>query len=92
MNTDHVKEQIRSFLKKNFPGAGRHRLSDDEALLATGIVDSLGVLDLVSFLEKQFQIRVADEELTPENFETIAALTSLICSKRADARDFPREK
>ena len=59
---------------------------DDESLFDRGIIDSLGVLKLVAFLEEQYGVCVDDEELIPENFETIALLKEFIESKQVAAR------
>jgi acyl carrier protein len=76
-----VSERLRGFILKKFPLARKRGLKDDEPLLETGIVDSLGVLDLVGFIEQEFSISVSDEELTPENFQTIGGLTDFVRKK-----------
>ncbi len=57
------------------------KLNDDESLFESGILDSLGVLRLVSFLEERFGVRVKDEELVPENFETLNRLADFVNGK-----------
>ena len=79
---DTIESQIRKFLIRHFPSASRGDLGTQDALLENGIVDSLGVLDLVSFMEQTFAITVSDEELLPENFRTIEQLTRFVESKR----------
>jgi acyl carrier protein len=76
-------ERIRSFIVHTFPAARKRALQDDHPLLESGIVDSLGMLDVVAFLEKSFGIQVSDEELTPDNFANVGALTSFILKKQA---------
>ncbi|OGO23642.1 MAG: hypothetical protein A2144_01415 [Chloroflexi bacterium RBG_16_50_9] len=56
-------------------------LTDDVSLFETGIIDSLGLLEMVSFLEERFKVRVEDEELIPENFETVSKLINFVESK-----------
>jgi acyl carrier protein len=56
------------------------KIEPDEPLLS-GLLDSLDVLNLVQFLEQQYGIRVEDEELIPENFETVRAVASLVSRK-----------
>ena len=63
-------------------GHGRQSVGRDEDLLAAGIVDSLGVTQLVTYLEERFGIRVTDEELTPANFRSIAAIEAFIGCKQ----------
>jgi acyl carrier protein len=74
---------IRSFVVQQFPAARKRVIDEKVRLLESGIVDSLGMLDLVSFLEKSFSIQIADEELTPENFATIASLTDFVKRKNS---------
>jgi len=75
-------ELIRSFVIRQFPAARKRAIDEKVPLLESGIVDSLGMLDLVSFLEASFAIQLSDEELTPENFSTIRALAALVDKKR----------
>jgi acyl carrier protein len=76
-------EHIRAFIVKKFPVSRKKVLSDDLPLIESGIVDSLGVLEVVSFLEQNFGIKVDDEDLTPENFGSIGLLTQFVARKRA---------
>ena len=73
---------IRSFVMQQFPAAKKRAIDEKVPLLESGIVDSLGMLDLVSFLEKSFAIQLADDELTPENFATIASLAEFVKHKK----------
>ena len=82
---DDVRTRIRDFVYRNFPLARKRNVKDGDHLLETGIVDSLGVLDLVGFLEEDFGISVGDEELIPENFRDIDRLASFIQRKRNTA-------
>ena len=77
-----IEAQIRQFILEHFPSASRGQLGNHDRLLENGIVDSLGVLDLVSFIEQTFAITVFDEELLPENFQTIERMSKFVHSKR----------
>ena len=80
--TMDVGMRIRQFILKQFPLAPKQSSSEDESsLLESGIIDSLGVLDLVSFLEKEFKITICEEDLLADNFETIARMTAFVQSK-----------
>lgn len=57
-------------------------IEDDELLIESGIIDSLAVLKLVSAIEERFRIEVLDEELIPENFQTVNDIIKLIESKQ----------
>lgn len=74
--------RIRSFIVNNFYVADPDALADDASLLESGIVDSTGVLELVSFLEQQFAVRVADEELLPDNLDSIAKAARFVERKQ----------
>jgi acyl carrier protein len=56
-------------------------LSNDDQLVESGIIDSLGVMTLLSFIEQNFSINVPDNELTPDNFASISAITALVESQ-----------
>jgi len=79
---EETRAQIRAFVRRRFPAAVAAGMKDDDPLLDSGILDSLGILDLVTFLEKTFGIRVGDEELNPANFGTITSVARFVASKR----------
>jgi len=66
-----ANERIRSFVVEKFPLARKRNIKDSDELLESGIMDSLGILDLVAFIESEFNITVSDEDLSPENFSSI---------------------
>ena len=53
-----------------------------ESLVESGIIDSLGIMKLVDFIENEFRVKIGDEDLVPENFETIEDITKLLASKQ----------
>jgi len=79
---EETRDQIRAFVRRRFPLAAAAAVKDEDSLLDSGIIDSLGILDLVAFLEKTFGIRVGDEELNPANFDSIAAVVRFVATKR----------
>jgi len=83
MSSQPVTARIRAYLIEHFPSARDHALGDDDHLLANGILDSLGVLDLVGYLEQEFGIAVSDDDLLPEHFETLRRLTAFVEDKQA---------
>ena len=83
MSDDAIQGQLKSFITKQFPLARKRNLGIDDRLLGEGIIDSLGVLDIVGYLETEFRISIADDDLTPENFETIGRLTAFVERKLA---------
>ena len=83
MSGDVIQGQLKSFITKQFPLARKRNLGIDDRLLGEGIIDSLGVLDIIGYLETEFRISIADDDLTPENFETIGRLTAFVERKLA---------
>lgn len=75
------KEKIRSFVIENFLFGDSEGLENNTSFLEEGIIDSTGVLELVAFLESAFCISVDDEELTPENFDSIDNVYSYVQKK-----------
>jgi acyl carrier protein len=62
-------------------GLDKKSLAPDENLITQGIIDSLGILKLVSFMEKSFGIKINNEEIIPENFQTLNALAEFVEKK-----------
>jgi acyl carrier protein len=77
-----ISQQIQSFIVQTFPAARKRAINETVQLLESGIVDSLGVLDVVAFLEKSFNIKISDDELTPGNFASIRRLAEFVEKKR----------
>lgn len=76
------RRQIRTFVLENFLFSNDEaELCDHDSMIKKGIVDSTGILELVSHLEETFAIAVRDEEMVPGNFESIDAITSFIARK-----------
>lgn len=76
------KTRIRGFLEKTFPTT--RNIAETAPLLGSGHIDSLGILDVVTFLENEFEFTVADEELLPENFGSINNLCGFVKKKKAN--------
>jgi acyl carrier protein len=76
MHIDIIRDRVKKFVMEHFPQARKHGIGDDDQLLGNGVIDSLGILELVTYLEQEFEIRVSDEELMPENFQTIACIAA----------------
>jgi len=62
---------------------GKKSLGADEDLLEQGIVDSLGILKLVSFIEKTYGIKVLDEDVIPDNFHSLSSMVKFVEEKRS---------
>ena len=67
-----IKGQVKAYILEDIMmGADPSELSDSASFLDSGILDSTGVVELISFLEKTFGIKVRDEEMIPENLDTL---------------------
>jgi len=81
-NTTKLHQQIITFLKENFiTGRNDVKLENDASLIDNGIIDSTGVLELVMFMEETFSIEIDDEELIPENLDTINNIVKFLGKK-----------
>lgn len=80
----NVKETVRQFVSENFYVGDPAALTDDASLLQEGIVDSTGILEVISFLESTFGIQVDDAEMVPENLDTLAGIAGFVARKRGD--------
>ena len=81
-----VKSELRRFIIENFYyGQDDQSLGDDVSFLENGIIDSTGVLELVSFIQEAYHIRVDDAELLPENLDSLNRLDSFIARKKERA-------
>jgi len=76
-----VAQQLRDFIVENFLYGQERAFKDDDSFLGEGIVDSTGVLQLVSHLEETYEITVEDEDLTPENMDSINSVTAYLSRK-----------
>ncbi len=72
------KTELMEFVEKELLHGRKSDLQDDEDLLSAGIIDSLGILQLVGFVEKRFGIQVPDEDVVYENFHSIRALAGYL--------------
>jgi acyl carrier protein len=77
-----IREQVRTFVRSNFYVPEGVTLSDESSLLEHGIIDSTGVLELVTFIEDSFGISVEDSEMVPENLDSVASIASFVNGKK----------
>lgn len=73
-----IREQIRGFVVQQFLFGEDNGMADDASLLDQGVVDSTGVLELVAFLESTYGFKVADDELVPDNLDSIKSLLQFV--------------
>lgn len=81
-----VAAEVEEFiLEELMTGSAVESVDHDEDLLGTGVVDSHGLMQLVAFLRERYGVVVPEQELTPENFQTIAAIDAFVQQERARA-------
>lgn len=86
MDEQKVEQELRQFLADNFilddGGAG---LGADESLTESGVLDSMGVLELIMFIEERFGVTVPDEDTLPENLDSVSRLVSYVGRRMVEA-------
>jgi acyl carrier protein len=81
-----VENKVRNFIEENFLFRDdRSTLADDDSLLDAGVIDSTGILELVAFLETEFEFRMADADIVPANLDSIKAIAAYVEGKVAKA-------
>jgi acyl carrier protein len=78
-----TEDLVRKFILEQFYVANPAELTPDASLIDTGIVDSMGMLDVILFLETSMGISISDADTTPENLETIRRIAAFVERKRA---------
>jgi len=77
-----LKEKIRQFIVSELVGNGQGtELNDSVLLIDSGIIDSLGIMALIGYLEEKFSIEIAGEDLIPENFASVATINDFVLQK-----------
>lgn len=77
-----IEAQIQEFVATELTADDRAKVARDDDLLDSGLLDSTAITMLVSFIEERFSIDVEDDELVPENFHSVAAVSAFVASKR----------
>jgi acyl carrier protein len=78
-----IEQDVRAFVVSNFLFGVDTGLPADRSFLSSGIIDSTGVLELVAFLEQRYQLAIADDELVPENLDSLENVTGFVSRKLA---------
>ena len=82
-----TKQDIRTFVIETFLFGQDNGLTNETSFLEQGIVDSTGVLELVAHLEKTYGIKVKDDELIPDNLDSIDAIAGFLATKNRASAD-----
>jgi acyl carrier protein len=80
-----IEDRVRQFIVENFYVSDPSDLADDSLLVTAGVIDSTGMLEMIAFLETEFGVRIEDEEMTPENLESISRIAAFVALKRRAA-------
>ena len=84
-----IQTEIRHFVIENFLFGRDDRLTNEESFLESGIIDSTGVLELVGFIQEKYDLRLEDEELVPDNLDSINRVAAFVHMKLAAASGAP---
>ncbi len=76
-----IENEIRKFVEDTFLLDGEDHLGDEDSLLEGGVIDSTGVLELVALIEEKYDFKIKDEEITPENLDSIQSISRFIQGK-----------
>jgi acyl carrier protein len=77
-----IEQKVRGFIEERFlASAGLERVQEEESFIENGIIDSTGVLELVHFLEETFVIKIEDNELVPDNLDSIRNIVAFLGRK-----------
>jgi len=84
MDTNEIQKRIREFIVETFLfGEDAEDLKSDDSFLETGLIDSTGILELIQYLEEAFEIEIEDEEMIPENLDSLDNATQFVTRKRS---------
>ncbi len=76
-----IEQKIREYIIKNLYYAEDNPITDDDSFLETGVVDSMGVMELVTYIQSEFGIEVAQSEIVVENFDSIQKVANFVRRK-----------
>ena len=78
---ESLRSDVRTFVRQQLEARGVTDIPDDASLVDAGVIDSLGIFQLIAFLESTFRIHISDDEIVLSNFETIDATVSFVAAK-----------
>jgi len=78
---DNIGQELRQFLIENFLFGRDSSFSDNDSFIEMGLLDSTGVLELIAFLEKKYGVKLEDDEIVPENLDSIQRISALVTRK-----------
>jgi acyl carrier protein len=81
MESIDIQNKIYKFILENFPNAIANKINEESSLLKDKIIDSLGILTIIQYLEEEFNITIIDDEVNENNFTSIKTITDFIKTK-----------
>ena len=87
MQDNTVSTHVKDFIWQHFPLARTRKIVDTDHLLEKGILDSLGILEIVMFIEHEFHIILNDDDLVSENFQSICSVTAFVQRRCHDSSE-----
>ena len=85
MLAEEIRTIVHEYIRKEFVFDESQKLDDDQSLLGTGTLDSTGILELIGFLQDEFQVDFLDSELVADNFDSVNRIAEFL-SKRDEHR------
>lgn len=83
MEASHIESDVREFITLNFPLSAGGELAAGDSLLETGVIDSVGVLELIEHLEATYGLQIPDEDVLPENLDSVGAIAAYVSTRLA---------
>ena len=80
-----MRDEIKQYLEQNRATADAGDFADDESLLEAGVIDSMTMVDLITVLESTFSIQIDEDDMIPENFDSVNAIVEYVTSKQGAA-------
>lgn len=77
-----IKQRVRAFMISNFYVPNPDQLGDQASLLDQGVIDSTGVLEVIAFIEENFGVTVEEDEMLPDNLDSIERIAAFVARKR----------
>ena len=86
--TQEILVSIERFIHDQFPLARQRQIGRHTSLIENGIVDSLGILEIVTYIESEFQTTLSDDEMLSEHFDSIESLAAFVTAKVTSEQPF----
>ncbi len=85
MSGNDIVGRVRAFIAEEFGVPADREIGEEESLLAGGLIDSMGILALIDFIESDFEVQISETDLVATNFESIAAIRAFVEGKLGHA-------